>query len=116
MIGETALVGAISAFLTQRKIDRWARLILSCLISGACTLLGIFGSSGIAHLIAGQSIGLSLAFALCEACVATSGILYFTWRKSPLTKGMPISVPVIVEQAEREQLKQGIVTCDPKGE
>ncbi len=111
MFGETAIVGAINAIITQRKLDRWGRLILSCLASAFCSFFGAFGAAGIGHLTAGQPIALALAFAACEASIVMAAIVLFVWTHSPLTKGMPISVPASLEQAERKILeREGVTT------
>ena len=115
MIGETALVGAINAWLTQRKIDKWARLLIGCALSGACTMASVWGSGGIAHIMAGTPWPVSLALGFCEGLISASAIVFFKFRHDPVTKDMSISVPAALEAAEREILeKEGITTFEHK--
>ena len=116
MIGETAVVGIVNAWLTSRKIDKWARLLLSCGASAFCTGGSIAGAGIIAHISAGQCPGIAITLGFAEGMIASAAIVFNIWRRSPLTKGMPITVPRSLEQAEQVILQsEGMVTHENKG-
>ena len=115
MFGEIAIVGVINSVITQHKIDRWCKLIVSSIFTGFCTGTGVFGAAVVAHLSAGQRPGLAVAYASGEACIAVAGVTAFAWQYSDLTKGMTLSIPSSVEQAEHAILEQQGITTIPGG-
>jgi hypothetical protein len=107
----SGLATLINGLIETRKVNQWIRLLLSCGASGVVTWLFTFGSAGLAHLQAGARPSQSAICALFESCIATAAIIFFVWRRSPLTKNLPISAPAGVDVAERELLKKVIVTA-----
>lgn len=92
-------------------VNRAAKILVSLGATASATFLGTFGAAGLSHIGAGSSIGMSLALALCEACLSTAGIILFWWKRSALTKDLAISIPSNLEAAQNEILaKQGITT------
>jgi hypothetical protein len=106
----TGIAALINGLIESRKINQWIRLLLSCSASGFVTFFFTFGSAGLAHLGAGMRPSLAAIYAFFESCVATSAIVFYVWRRSPLTKDMPISAPGGVNEAEQKMLEKVIVT------
>jgi fucose 4-O-acetylase-like acetyltransferase len=109
MIGEEVISGVINGFFTRHKIDKWARLILSCTSTALCTFFFTFGSAGITHLSLGHRPGLALTYATFEASISMSALVLYRWTQSDLTKGMPISVPGSLEQSKDKILQNDTV-------
>jgi hypothetical protein len=114
MLGEVAIAGIITGIIRTHKIDRWARLILSCSASAICTWWGTFGMAGLAHLASGQGFTVAAGYATFEASLSTAAIVWFVWRRSDLTKGMMIAAPAFVEQREREILEHETIASVEK--
>lgn len=115
MIGEQALAGVITGLITQHKLDKWARLLIGCALSGALTFSFAWGSGALAHIAAGIPWPLALAMGFCEGLIASAAVVFFKFRHDPLTKGISISVPAGIESAEREILqKQNITTIEAR--
>lgn len=93
-------------------LNRCAKVATTLSATAVATWFGTFGAAGLSHFQTGSSIPVSLFLALCESCLATSAVILFWWRRSPLTKDLSISVPSGVEAAQNEMLqKQGITTA-----
>jgi hypothetical protein len=115
MIGEEVLSGVINGFFQRHQIGKWARLILSCAGSAFCTQASLWGAGTLPHLASGQALLLALTFGFADLLIATSAVVWNVWRRSPLTKNIPIAAPRSVEQAEIKILKeQGMVTDEGK--
>lgn len=115
MLGEiasgTAIAGAINAIITARRLDRWAKLLVSCTASGICTLCGVTGAGLIAHITAGNPPAVALILAFGEGLLGAAAVTFNLWRRSDLTKGVPLTIPRNVEEAEHSILEnQGIIT------
>jgi hypothetical protein len=111
MFGEAVISAVINGFFSRHQIERWCRLIMSCLTTGLCTFFSVFGSTGIAHLAAGMRPGLAFAYSTFEGSLAMAALVLFRWTQSPLTKKIPISVPGFLEAKKNEILeKESIVT------
>lgn len=104
------IASLINGLIESRKINQWIRLILSCAASAFVTFFFTFGSAGVAHLQSGMSPSLSAVYACFESSVAMAVIVFYVWRKSPLTKDIPISAPGDVNEAEQKMLEKVIVT------
>lgn len=114
MLGEVAIAGIITGIIRTHKIDRWARLILSCSASAFCTFAGTLGTAGLAHLATGQAFAVAFGYAVFEASLSTAAIVWFVWRRSDLTKGMLLAAPAFVEQREREILEHETIASQEK--
>lgn len=111
MIGESIITGVINGFFTRHQIDKWARLILSCAATAFCTFFFTIGSAGLLHLSAGHGPGLSITYAVFEACITMAALVLFRWTHSSLTKNIPISVPGGLMTAENKILEnQNVAT------
>lgn len=94
-------------------VNRCAKIITSIGMTAFATFCTTFGSAGLVHLSQEQG-WISLAYALFEASLATGGVIIFSWKRSPLTKDLKLSIPSQVEVAELELLKKGITTVEGK--
>lgn len=116
MIGEVAIGAVITGLIQTHKLDKWGRLLIGCALSGTLTFAFVWGSGALGHIASGTVWPLSLAMGFCEGLVASAAVVFFKFRRDPLTKGVSISVPAGVEAAEQEILRrEGITTVNPKG-
>lgn len=105
----TALSHFVLGWIKEGHVQAWIRLGVSLLGTGLVTFVGMFGITG---LLTFKDFGAAGSFmiALYTACIVTSTTLLFLWRRTKLTKGIPIAVPGEIEHALNEQLlKQGMV-------
>jgi hypothetical protein len=110
--------GIVLGFIRRGEIQAWCRLGASCLATTVITGLGVFGISLAGELAGGVPIPMALALSLASSCTLTSVCLYALWMKSPLTKNMPLLIPMKIEAARIEELtKEGTVYVvnDKKG-
>jgi len=110
----TGLAALINGLIESRKMGQWARLMISMGVSGLVTFLFTLGTGGLAHMASGASPGMAFALAFFEASIASAAMIFFAWRRSPLTGKIPISAPAGLEAAERAMLEKVIVTVKGK--
>jgi len=95
------------------QADEWFKLSLSLSGTAMVTFLGIFGTVGAATLASGQTVAVSVAVGLFAGSSATAAAVYGIWRRSSLTKGIPILAPMKVAQ---DEMQAGTVYLEPKKE
>jgi len=110
-VGVAALINGL---IDSHKMGQWARLIVSTGVSGLVTFLFALGSSGLAHMASGASPGVAFSLSFFEASIASAAMIFFAWRRSPLTRKIPISAPAGLEAAERAMLEKVVVTVKGK--
>jgi hypothetical protein len=115
MFGEQFAASLIVGLKQNFQIDKWGKLLIGTIISGACTFSFAWGSGTLTHLMAGTNVPWSLAAGFAEGLVSSAAIVYFKFSTDPLTKGMSISVPSGLEIEQNKILqKQGITTVQGK--
>ena len=113
--GAANIASVINTIIISRKLDKWARLLISCFMSGWCTFCAVMGSGIIAHVSASQPPTISMLLGFAEGLVASSAVIFNIWRRSELTKGIQLSVPRSVEAAETQILQsEGMITIERK--
>ena len=116
MWGEEVLSGVINGFFARHQIEKWAGLIMTMTTSAICTFLSVGGGGIIAHLSAGSRPAVAVAYGLGEGSVTAAAMIFLLWAKSPLTKGLTITVPREVEQKATEVLQQQGTITQPGGQ
>lgn len=116
-----ALVGARASSQVVKQADSWFRLTLGLSGTALVTFLGVFGGTGGAAFTAATEKGLDpfacvalgVGAGLFTASAATAGAIYGIWRRSELTKGIPLFAPVKVAQ---DEMNASMVYLEPKKE
>ena len=94
------LVGAKAVNLAREELDKWFNFSMSLYGSQFVTFLGTWGAS-IWALYPKFGTWAALILAFANALMATAGITYLLWKRSPLTKGIPLMIPsALAEKAE----------------
>ena len=89
----SAIGNVINNFVEDRKLNRWAQLLIEIHLSYLCAGSFAAGATFVAHQPTWFAVGTGL---MAGAAAAATRFLV-----SPLTKGMTISVPpALVEQAK----------------
>jgi len=90
-----------SQIIAQR--DEWFKLSLSIFGTALVSFMGTLGATGGAALLAGIDPWMALASGFFSACLTTAAAILMLWKRSTLTRGIPILAPMKVE----EQVLQG---------
>lgn len=107
--GAEVAVGIVSALIVKHKIDQWAKLIVSLVVSGMATFLSVFGLtlSGLLSTPATYNrIGWNVAFSVATASAASAGAIYWKWRTAKLSKGESAMVPADIKGPPEGFLKE----------
>jgi hypothetical protein len=94
------LFGAVEKFVEFRKLNEWVKLYTSLIFSFWLSGSFVTGSALISHRSWAEGIGAGL--------VAGSTFATVIWRRSPLTKGMELALPVGEAKTEIETDQQVI--------
>ena len=81
-----------------KKLEKWFKLLVSCLVAGFIGFWGTFGSVGAAILAANNSVPFALATAFFAACIVMSGSVLLTVKKSSVWKDSSVWVPLELEK------------------
>jgi len=85
------------------------------MMSGLVTLVGVCGAGIITHIETGSNPNIALVLGFAEGLLASAAVVFNLWRRSELTKSIPLTVPRAVEQEETEILRdQGMITLEKK--
>lgn len=110
----TGLYAARAAHKVAHKAvemaDDWFKLTLSLSGTAFITFTGTWGLAIISFYEAGVNIYTTLILGFASALIATSSITLFIWKRSSLTRGIPIAAPMKIEA---EVLKGGMVLTEP---
>ena len=90
-----------SQILKQR--DEWFRLSLSLFGTAFVTFFGMLGIVGGSTLAAGQPFAVAFFGGFFAACLAMAAAVLALWKRSALTRGIPILAPMKVEKEVLEE-------------
>jgi len=136
MVAAMIMANRVSKEIVEHA-DDWFKFSLSLTGTAFVTFLGVWGASGLALLGIQNAVPLSglpaqagigippwpVAVAMCvialtggflAGCLACAAAVLALWKRSPLTRGIPILAPMKVEE---KVLQGGFVLTEPaKGE
>jgi len=96
------LVGSKAINMTREELDKWFNFGMSLYGTQFTTFVGTWGGGIWTHHASGMGIWESLVMGFADALIATAAITYLLWKRSPLTKGMPLMIPsAIATKAEK---------------
>ena len=91
--------------------EEWFKFGASIMGTAFVTFNGTWGAAIIAHFSTGSNIWVCLVLGFGEALLATAALVAWLWMRSPLTRGIPIAMPMKVQQ---EVLNGGFSYIEPK--
>lgn len=106
----SVIVGWMQVNKASKLAEDWFRQGMSLFGTALVAFLGIFGTAGVAALQSGLEPLPALAYALFAASGGTAAAILALWKRSSLTKGIPILAPMSVEQ---KVLEGGYVYTEP---
>ncbi len=94
----TVIVGWMSVNKGAKLAEQWFKQGMSIFGTALVSFLGIFGAVGAGALQTGATPWVCLLTALFAASMATAAAVLALWKRSTLTRGIPILSPMQVEQ------------------
>ena len=94
----TAIGSFILGAIRNGQVQAWTRLIVAILGTSFVSFFGVFGLT-VPLIYKDFGAAGSLVIGLAAGCLAMATSVLFLWRKSKLTKGLPMVVPGNVEEA-----------------
>lgn len=108
------IVGGYRVWKEHKQRKRWFQTVMSIVWTGIISFLGTFGSVGGGMLADGSDPILAAATGTFAGALSAAAMMTFLWKKSPMTKDIPLAVPMPVE----EKVLEGgqVYTESAKGE
>ena len=78
--------------------DQWFKLGMSVFGTAFVTFFGMLGIVGGSTLAAGQPFAIAFFAGFFAACATTAAAVLNLWKRSALTRGIPILAPMKVEE------------------
>ena len=108
------LVGGYSVHKKLKQREAWFKTIASIVGTGFVSFWGTLGAVGETLLANDVEPVLALIGAFFAACLAMAAMVLYLWKRSPMTKEIPIVAPMRVEKEVLESEK--VYTHPGKGE
>ena len=78
--------------------EQWMKLGMSIFGTAFVSFFGVFGIVGGSMLASGQHFAVALTGGFFAAALATAAAVLALWKRSTLTRGIPILAPMKVEE------------------
>ena len=104
------IVGWMQVNKASKLAEEWFKQGMSLFGTAIIAFLGIFGATGLAATQSGHEPWIAFMYALFTASGGTAAAILALWKRSTLTKGIPILSPMSVEQ---KVLEGGFAYTEP---
>lgn len=110
-------VGNRAVSEAAKRADDWFKFGMSLFGTVFVTFIGVWGltTSGLLYPNGGVNVSIAAAVVALIAgfaagLVSTSAVTLYLWKRSPLTRGIPIAAPMKIEE---KVLQGGMVLTEP---
>jgi hypothetical protein len=100
----SGVIQGINGIIHQRQVNAWLKLLIELMLAFWITFWTVLGTTLTALLqFKPDTLGWDFLSALAAASAAAAGATFYHWRRSPLTRGMSVTVPQSLQQPENLQ-------------
>ena len=92
------ITGGFSVYKKHKQRKRWFQTILSIVGTAFVSFWGTLGTVGETLLANDVEPVLALITAFFVACLSMAAMVLYLWKRSPMTKEIPIAAPMAVEE------------------
>lgn len=110
-----AIGSFILGLIKAGKVQAWTRLFVSVFGTAFVSFFGVMGAT-IPCLYSQLGPAGSLTLGFAAGCLAMATSVLFLWRRSELTKKLPIVVPGGIEEALRKVLEKESMVITGEGQ